>query len=136
MSQVQDMLKANKAAAEGINADQLVACINECINCAQVCNMCADACLAEQNVSMLVRCIRVNLDCADICSATARILSRQTAWSADIWHHQLHATVTACDACAQECRKHAQMHEHCRTCAEACQGCIEACNSVISSLHL
>jgi hypothetical protein len=39
----------------------------------------------------------------------------------------LHACAAACRLCADECEKHAKMHEHCRICAESCRRCVSAC---------
>ncbi len=33
-----------------------------------------------------------------------------------------------------ECEKHAQMHEHCRVCAEACRRCESACADLFAAL--
>jgi hypothetical protein len=46
----------------------------------------------------------------------------------------LEACAAACKACGDECAQHAEMHEHCRVCAEACRRCETACRELISSL--
>ncbi len=53
-------------------------CLDECGACEATCTICADACLAEDDVRDLVHCIRLCLDCADACAAAVRILGRQT----------------------------------------------------------
>ncbi|RTL63959.1 MAG: four-helix bundle copper-binding protein [Hyphomicrobiales bacterium] len=111
----------------GQNNDALVRCIEECASCAQVCTSCADACLGEDGVKMLTQCIRLDLDCADICNATARIATRRTGADEEMIRRMLDTCAAACRLCADECEKHAQMHEHCRICAEACRRCLEAC---------
>ncbi|MFN8467894.1 MAG: four-helix bundle copper-binding protein [Caldilineaceae bacterium] len=110
----------------------LVQSLNEC---AATCTICADACLAEQMVSDLVQCIRLNQDCADICAATARILMRSDSNPQhSMLRHMVEACAAACQACGQECTRHAQMHEHCRICAESCRHCEEACRQVLSAM--
>lgn len=42
--------------------------------------------------------------------------------------------VTACNACADECSKHASYNDHCAKCAAACKACAIACASYI--IHL
>jgi hypothetical protein len=42
-------------------------CIEACLDCAVVCDHCADACLQEDNVKMLARFIALDRDCAKIC---------------------------------------------------------------------
>ena len=104
--------------------------------CAQTCTSCADACLGEEgHLSELVRCIRLNLDCADICEATARVLTRQTAFEPATARAMLEACAEACRLCAEECERHAEMGmEHCRICAESCRRCETACRDALSSI--
>ncbi|WP_407157479.1 four-helix bundle copper-binding protein [Bradyrhizobium sp. STM 3557] len=111
----------------GQTNDALIRCIEECYSCAQTCTSCADACLAEDNVKMLTQCIRMDLDCADICNITGRIATRRTGSDEEMISRMLDACAAACRLCAEECEKHAKMHEHCRICAEACRRCMSAC---------
>ncbi len=39
-----------------------------------------------------------------------------------------------CADCAVECEKHADMHEHCRICAEECRRCEQACREAASTI--
>lgn len=113
---------------------KLAAAIDTVIDCAETCTQCADACLSEDMVASLTACIRTDLDCADICGATARVLSRHTAFNPDVTRSQLQACVAACHACAEECEKHAAMHEHCRICAEVCRACEQTCRELLAAL--
>ncbi|MEV6717615.1 four-helix bundle copper-binding protein [Lentzea sp. NPDC051208] len=119
-----------------INVDRgrLAAAIDALIACAEACTACADACLSESSVAELTKCIRTDLDCADICGATARVLSRHTAYDADISRALLEACAVACKACGDECWSHANMHEHCRICAEACRACETACRDLLATI--
>lgn len=119
----------------GSTADALLRCIEECYDCAQTCTSCADACLAEDIVKELRQCIRLNLDCADICLATGAIGSRRTGSNQDVLRAAIEACALACRVCGAECQKHAEMHEHCRVCAEACLSCEKACNEVLPQVH-
>jgi hypothetical protein len=69
-------------------------------------------------VAELVKCIRLNLDCADVCTAMLRV-SRQTEYDANLTRPLLEACVAACSSCGDGCQRHAEMHAHCRMCAEA-----------------
>jgi hypothetical protein len=103
--------------------------------CAEVCTACADACLGEpEHLERLRRCIRANLDCSDVCAATARVLVRQTETPNDLVQNQLHTCVLACQLCGDECDAHADMHEHCRVCAETCRHCQERCNFLLGEI--
>lgn len=81
-------------------------------------------------VADLAACVRTDLDCADICAATGGILTRQTATNSAITRAAIDACRTACGACAEECKQHASMHEHCRICAQACRRCEAACSAL------
>jgi hypothetical protein len=105
--------------------------ISEIAGCAITCNICADACLGEQNVQALAECIRLNLDCADICTTTAAVISRQTGTAMELIRAQIQACKAACKECGDECRKHAQKHEHCKVCSDVCQKCVQACDQLM-----
>ena len=134
MTVASQMLDTYPADLGGIDRQRLVACIETCIECAQACTACADACLSEDMVAGLRKCIRTDLDCADVCDATARVLSRHTGYDANLTRAVLEACAAACRACGDECAKHAEMHEHCRICAEACRRCQQACHNLIAAL--
>lgn len=114
--------------------DALVRCIEACGECAAACTGCADADLGEDSLRDLVRCIRLCLDCADICAATGRIITRQTAPDVGVIRAALETCLVACRASRAECERHAQLHEHCRVCAEVCSRCEQACTDLLASL--
>ena len=130
---VEDILKAHPRPLIADLA-MLVDCIDECADCAAVCIVCADACLAEDDVRALIRCIRLCLDCADACIAAGRIASRQTDPHSDTQRTALEACLVACRASAAECERHAAHHEHCRLCAEECRRCEMACDALLAAL--
>lgn len=111
-------------------------CLEACMTCAETCASCADACLGEQNLEMLKRCIRLNEDCRDICVTTAGILSRQTETDWTIVRDMITAAMDAARLCAEECEKHAQMHEHCAVCAQTCRQCEQSCNQMVKAMPL
>ena len=107
------MLKTHPVQGR-VDTRMLSDCLEACVECMEICNSCADACLGEKQVDSLKHCIRLNRDCADICEATVRILSRLTETDWRLVHGVVEAMVTACNLCAEECERHADMHEHCR----------------------
>ena len=131
---VQEMISTH-ADSLAIDQSALTECIEACFECAQACTACADACLAEDMVADLRHCIRTDLDCADICETTGKVLSRQTQPNLELIRAQVRACRTACRTCGEECRSHADMHEHCRVCGEACRNCEEACDRLLSALE-
>jgi hypothetical protein len=134
MTVTAQMLDAYHADLGGIDRERLRACIDACVECAQACTACADACLSEDVVADLRTCIRSDLDCADLCDATGRVLSRHTGYDATLTRAVLEACAAACRACGDECASHAEMHEHCRICAESCRRCEQACRDLIAAL--
>lgn len=134
MTVTAEMLDTYPQDLGGVDRAALRACIDACLECLQACTACADACLSEDMVAELRTCIRTNLDCADVCDTTARVLSRHTGYDANLTRAVLEACATACTACGDECASHAQMHEHCRICAEACRRCEQACRELIAAL--
>ena len=118
----------------GVDKDKLRACIEACLECAQACTACADACLSEDMVAELTKCNRSNADCADDSDTSRRGLSPQTGYDANLSRAVLEACAAACKACGDECARDAEMHEHCRICADACRRCEQACRDLITSL--
>lgn len=119
----------------GNTNDALIRCIEECYDCAQTCTTCADACLGEAKVADLVQCIRLNMDCADVCTATGAVATRRSGSNEQVIRAMLEACGTACRLCAEECERHAQMHDHCRICAEECRSCEESCQKALQSMR-
>lgn len=130
------MLKTHPQPQSFIATDQLGSLLSELADCAVTCTICADACLAEQNVARLLRCIRLNQDCADVCQTTARLLARHTESDINLLRQQLEACTLACQVCGEECAKHAERHEHCGICAEACRHCGQTCQGVLGTVHV
>lgn len=134
MSHIISMLETHPNDPSGLDRQKLAECIAACFECAQTCTACADACLAEDMVADLRDCIRTDLDCADICQATGRVLSRRTGQNLNTLKAMLEACRIACQECAADCEKHADMHEHCKICAEACRRCEQACADLLASI--
>jgi Domain of Unknown Function (DUF326) len=118
-----------------LDADLLAGAIDALSDCAQACIADADDDLSEQNIAEMVKCIRLCLDCADVCAATLGVVSRQTEYDANVTRPLLEACVATCKGCRDECERHAQMHEHCRVCAEACRRCEQACNELLAAME-
>ncbi|MCP2036461.1 hypothetical protein L1279_003504 [Planomicrobium sp. HSC-17F08] len=95
-------------------------------DCAAACNHCFDACLQEEDVKMMVQCIRLDRECADMCAFLEQAISRNSPFVAEL----ARVCAAICDACGDECAKHADHHDHCKQCAEACRKCAEACRNI------
>ena len=127
---VSELLSAHPSASNADSRAQLVEALDACV---RACTICADACLSEEEPAKLAQCIRSDLDCADICYATAAIVSRQSGSNPDVAMRAIEACELACRLCAEECEKHAEMHEHCKLCAKTCRDCEELCGKVKSA---
>jgi hypothetical protein len=123
--------------AHPAHADAISTCIDACFTGVESCTTCADACLSEQDIARFVACIRLNLDCAQVCTATGAIVSRANkAGNRQLLEAQLTTCIAFCRACARECEHHADVHKHCRVCADACLACAEACDQMLSTLRM
>ena len=131
MKTVDRILRAHPRA-QSLPFDEINTCTDALLGCIEACTICADACLAEPYLDRMRRCIRANQDCADICTATLRLIVRQTESIAEMVRQQVHASVVACQLCAEECERHDALH--CRICAEACHRCQEACNRMLGQI--
>ena len=129
MTHAREMLDTHPRASD-VDAARLAEAIDAIADCAQTCTACADACLGEGQLDMLRRCIRFNLDCADACTTAVRVLSRRTEADAAVVRAVVEACAAACVVCGDECEQHAEMHEHCKICAESCRRCAAACDDV------
>lgn len=131
--QVHQMISTHPDVSGSTN-DVLIRAIEQMLECAQICQVCADACLAEDMVTELRHCIRTDLDCADICAATARLAARRTGSNEALIMEALRLCERACGLCADECERHADMHAHCRICAQTCRACQSACSEAAASI--
>jgi hypothetical protein len=134
MSYARQMLDSHPRALS-VDTGMLAATIDALNDCAQACTADADDDLSEQHVPELVKCIRLCLDCADVCTATVRVTSRQTEYDPNVTRPLLDACAVICKSCGDECERHAQVHKHCRACAEACRRCEQACRELLASMR-
>lgn len=123
------MISEHPDVGAGYNPTLGVA-VRKAVDCAAICNSCADACLAEP--MDMTQCIRVCMDCADVCTTTARTAMRRSGYNRQLIRVQLAVCIAACEICAEECARHA--HAHCQRCAEMCRECALACREALEVL--
>jgi hypothetical protein len=133
MSYARDLLETY-AGSFNVDAGLLATTIDALNDCAQACAADSDADLSEQNLAEMVKCIRLCLHCADVCTATVGVTSRQAEVDRNVVVPLLEACAAICRSCGDECERHAQMHEHCRICAESCRRCEHACRELLRAL--
>lgn len=123
-------MMATHPAPAATDREDVMEAVYTLLECAQICQVCADACLYEEGD--MTSCIQSDLDCAEICRTTATILSRPGRRSYATLVALLETCTIACHACAEECEQHD--HDHCARCAEVCRDCEQACRSLKSEL--
>jgi hypothetical protein len=128
------MLQSHPDPLADLEPDLRARALERLMQCATVCTSCADACMAEGEVGGLRRCVRLDLDCADLCRTTATILARQSETDPSVLRATIQACLIACRSCGEECRSHADMHPHCRVCAEVCELCARVCDELLRDL--
>lgn len=105
-------------------------CIEACSAAAMAAIMCADADTGEE----MMRCGAMCANVADVATATMHMMLRPSGYDPAVMSSMLTACATLGQACAAECRMHADMHEHCRICAQACEAMVDACRSAMAAI--
>jgi hypothetical protein len=132
MTYAAQLVKTGKAAA--VDPNTIASSIDALSDCANACMLDVDADLGVADVKEMVKCIRLCQNCADVCVATARVLSRPAEYQSQVTMPLLEACVAICAACGDECERHAQLHDHCRLCAQACRFCEGICRQMFAAL--
>lgn len=115
--------------ADGRVEEAMATAARHAMFCATMCVSCVDACTAED--MDMRQCVRTCLDCADVCHAASRLAVRQTGRNVMIVRAMLELCAHACEACAEECERHA--HAHCQLCAKMCRECAQDCRTALAS---
>lgn len=116
--------------ATGMSMPMVQDCIEACSAAAMTATVCADADTGEQ----MERCGAMCANVADVATATLRMLLRPAGYDPGVMSAMLTACATLGQACAAECRVHAEHHEHCRLCAQACESMVDACRSALAAI--
>jgi len=98
--------------------NDLQTCLDSCLQCLVACELCATACLEEEDSKAMTRCIRLNRICAELCALTARAIALRS----DLMRQVCALCVLACWSCGKECAKHSHA-DYCKRCAAACRRC-------------
>ena len=111
-------------------AQQHDACMEACMACARICNICGDDMLNMSHQAaqdLTVRCIRLCRECADICLLAAQWIGRASAFAPRICA----LCAELCELCAGVCEQHAPHHPLCGDCAEECRRCAKLCHQMV-----
>lgn len=113
--------QALKNAFKGMT-DEMQACIQNCIQCHQVCENLVRYCLKKGGMHAEAQHIRLLQDCSQICSITADFMLRESPF------HTRTCSVCAeiCLACAEDCDRMGD-DERMKNCAQICRQCADSC---------
>jgi hypothetical protein len=93
------------------------------MNCAAACENCVSVCI---NDGKPLSCCHICLDCADICMTLFRLEAHNSTFLKAMYK----ICADICDACANECEKHADYHPHCKASMYASRDCAEMCRAL------
>src|SRR5256886_13818296 len=101
---VASRLSTNKESAmpdpTGHNLDdQMLACIEVCLDCHKACLQTIPYCLQQGGMHAEPNHIRLMMDCAEICQTSANFMLR----GSDLHEHICVACAEVCDRCAADC---------------------------------
>jgi hypothetical protein len=131
MASIEEIITLHPDVGPALYNETLGRAVARMIECAAICNACADACIAEP--MDMTQCIRLCLDCSDVCSATGRVGSRRSGGDRQLIRTLLATCIEACERTADECAMHE--HEHCQLCALMCKSCAEDCRLALKVLN-
>ena len=101
--------------------------LEDFVETAQVCEWCADQCIAEAD-PMMIECIRLCRDVADLARLNLALLARDSIFGPDA----AETFAMAAEACADECAQH--KHAHCQECARICRQAAESTWEMLATL--
>lgn len=126
-----EMMISEHPDVRGNYNETLGVAVRKAVDCAAICNSCADACVAER--MDMAQCVRLCMDCSDVCTAAARVAMRRTGGDRNLIRTLLATCIEACENCANECAGHD--NAHCRRCATMCVECAQACRTALEVLN-
>jgi hypothetical protein len=95
---------------------------------------CADASVGELDAEQMRSCVRACTTTADLCDVAARLLSRTGGYDVPVLRNLLEAAAKACATSGEICGSHADVHKHCRLCAEATRRAEQAIQQLLAAL--
>lgn len=101
-------------------------CIEDCLDCADICTRCATHCLDMGGEHASVEHQTLMQDCADICTVAARLMGRSSQHAAKFCGE----CAEICLACAEDCERLAGEDPMMKECAETCRTCAKACQQM------
>ncbi len=113
---------------QDVQSPQEAAAMNAITRSIEICEWCADQCIAEGNANM-AECIRLCEDVSELGEASQVLLSRKSNYSTPV----VQTLAQAMQACAQECSRHTQAH--CQDCASVLGQSINTVQQLTGSMR-
>ncbi|HLV21625.1 MAG TPA: four-helix bundle copper-binding protein [Polyangiaceae bacterium] len=117
-------LASSTPAMQGMT-EQMRRCIQDCLECANICEQTIQFCLQLGGKHAAPDHIRLLRDCAETCLMSAAMMSRGSHF------HRQHCALCAeiCKACADSCARLGR-EPQLQTCADACRKCEQSCRQM------
>lgn len=105
----------------------LISAVADCIQKGQVC-LNHSLYLLGQGDKDMASCAKSVNQMLAICGSLQALANQESTYLAKL------AVIAkdACDACEEECKKHAEKHEACKSCGESCVACAKECKKLPS----
>ena len=117
---------------QGMDMTMMQECLEACSAVSMCATMCADADMGEG----MGRCAVMCSNMADVASTTMRMMMRPSGYDMGVMRAMMSACMTMGEACAAECRMHAEMSEHCRICMMACDAMVASLRKMTDSMSM
>jgi hypothetical protein len=127
-----EMMKSMSMGSMPMDMGAMQDCIQAMNACSMACTMCAGADMAMGSEMAVCSAMCSNL--ADMADACMRMMMRPMGMNPEVMTAMMNACMTMGRACADECRKHADMDDMCRYCAMACDEMISKCEAMMASM--
>lgn len=100
-------------------------CIENCMDCSEICEQLIQHCLGKGGIHAEARHIRILQDCVDICAVTAKFMIRES----NLHHLTCQLCAEACLSCAQDCDRYSD-DDIMKACVQMCRMCAESCEQM------
>lgn len=100
-------------------------CMDECYECAIVCENCSSTLVREGSMKEMVRCIELTRVCAEVCRTAITIMSQSSQFAEQFCI----LCAEICQECSDECGKY-KYRDHCQQCSDICYECAQTCREL------
>ena len=130
------MMEMMEAMPESQTMGMDMAMMQECLEACSAVSMCATMCADADMGEGMAKCAATRSNMADVATAMMRMMMRPNGYDMGAMQAMMTACMTMGEACAAECRMHAEMDEHCRICAMACEAMVASMRKMMDSMSM